>query len=274
MTPAVAIGPVTVGAGGLVLIAGPCQIEGRDHARRMAEGVAAAASAAGLPLIFKASYDKANRTSLSGARGVGMERGLEILAGIRADFGLPVLTDVHEPGHCAAVAEAVDVIQIPALLSRQTDLLVAAGRTGRAVNIKKGQFMAPWDVAHAAAKVAATGNRRILLTERGTTFGYNMLVNDFRALPRMRAAGWPVVFDATHSVQEPGGRGDASGGAREFVEPLARAAVAVGVDALFVETHDDPDRAPSDGPAMVPLADLPAMLRRLAALHACVRRLA
>jgi 2-dehydro-3-deoxyphosphooctonate aldolase (KDO 8-P synthase) len=265
--PPVTVGPVTLGDGGLVLIAGPCQIEGRDHARRIAEGAAEAAAMVGIPLIFKASYDKANRTSLTGARGVGIGPGLEILARIRDDLGLPVLTDVHEPAQCAVAAEAVDVLQIPAFLCRQTDLLLAAGETGRAVNVKKGQFLAPWDMAPVAAKIASTGNRRILLTERGTCFGYNTLVNDMRALPQMRAAGYPVVFDATHSVQQPGALGGASGGQRAFVAPLARAAVAVGVDAVFIETHDDPDRAPSDGPAMLPLADLAPLLRQLVALH-------
>jgi 2-dehydro-3-deoxyphosphooctonate aldolase (KDO 8-P synthase) len=269
----VTIGRVTIGAGRLALIAGPCQIETRDHARRIAALVAEAAADADLPVIFKASFDKANRTSLAGARGIGMARGLDILAGIRAEFGMPVLTDVHEPGQCAVAAQAVDVLQIPALLCRQTDLLLAAGETGRAVNVKKGQFLAPWDMAAVAAKVASTGNRRILLTERGTSFGYNTLVTDLRALPQMRATGFPVVFDATHSVQAPAGRGNASGGDRAFVAPLARAAVAVGVDALFLETHDDPDRAPSDGPVMVPTADLPALLRRLAALDRFLRDL-
>jgi 2-dehydro-3-deoxyphosphooctonate aldolase (KDO 8-P synthase) len=269
----VAIGAVTIGAGRLALIAGPCQIEGRDHARRIAAAVAEAAADAGLPAIFKASYDKANRTSLAAARGVGMGPGLAILAGIRDEFGLPVLTDVHEPGHCAIAAQAVDVIQIPAFLCRQTDLLLAAGETGRAVNVKKGQFLAPWDMAAVAAKVASTGNRRILLTERGTSFGYNTLVTDFRSLPQLRATGYPVVFDATHSVQAPGGLGAASGGERGFVAPLARAAVAVGIDALFLETHDDPDRAPSDGPVMVPTADLPALLRRLATLDHLIREI-
>jgi 2-dehydro-3-deoxyphosphooctonate aldolase (KDO 8-P synthase) len=269
----VTIGRVTIGAGRLALIAGPCQIETRDHARRIAALVAEAAADADLPVIFKASFDKANRTSLAGARGIGMARGLDILAGIKAEFGMPVLTDVHEPGQCAVAAQAVDVLQIPALLCRQTDLLLAAGETGRAVNVKKGQFLAPWDMAAVAAKVASTGNRRILLTERGTSFGYNTLVTDLRALPQMRATGFPVVFDATHSVQAPAGRGNASGGDRAFVAPLARAAVAVGVDALFLETHDDPDRAPSDGPVMVPTADLPALLRRLAALDRFLRDL-
>lgn len=255
----------------LVLIAGPCQLESLDHARMLCDGILRAAD--GMGVIFKASYDKANRTSLSGARGVGMGRGLEILARLRDEFGVPVLTDVHEPGHCASVAQAVDVLQIPAFLCRQTDLLLAAGETGRAVNIKKGQFLAPWDMAHVAAKVASTGNRRILLCERGTSFGYNTLVNDFRALPQMAATGWPVVFDATHSVQQPGGLGGASGGQREFVPVLARAAVAVGVAAVFLETHEAPDRAPSDGPNMVPLADLPALLARLRAFDALAKGL-
>ncbi|MFN3293168.1 MAG: 3-deoxy-8-phosphooctulonate synthase [Gemmobacter sp.] len=255
----------------LVLIAGPCQLESLDHARMLCDGILRAAD--GMGVIFKASYDKANRTSLSGARGVGIGRGLEILARLRDEFGVPVLTDVHEPGHCASVAQAVDVLQIPAFLCRQTDLLLAAGETGRAVNIKKGQFLAPWDMAHVAAKVASTGNRRILLCERGTSFGYNTLVNDLRALPQMAATGFPVVFDATHSVQQPGGLGGASGGQREFVPVLARAAVAVGVAAVFLETHEAPDRAPSDGPNMVPLADLPALLARLRAFDALAKGL-
>jgi 2-dehydro-3-deoxyphosphooctonate aldolase (KDO 8-P synthase) len=247
----------------LVLIAGPCQLESLDHARMVCEGVLRAAD--GMGVIFKASYDKANRTSGTAARGVGMGPGLEILARIRDEFGVPVLTDVHEPGHCTVVAQAVDVLQIPAFLCRQTDLLVAAGETGRAVNIKKGQFLAPWDMAHVAAKVAGTGNGRILLCERGTSFGYNTLVSDLRGLPVMAAMGYPVVFDATHSVQQPGGLGGASGGQRDFVPVLARAAVAVGVAAVFIETHQDPDRAPSDGPNMVPLAELPVLLARLRA---------
>lgn len=255
----------------LVLIAGPCQLESLDHARMLCDGILRAAD--GMGVIFKASYDKANRTSLSGARGVGMGPGLEILSRIRDEFGVPVLTDVHEPGHCATVAQAVDVLQIPAFLCRQTDLLLAAGETGRAVNVKKGQFLAPWDMTHVAAKVASTGNRRILLCERGTSFGYNTLVNDFRALPQMAATGYPVVFDATHSVQQPGGLGGASGGQREFVPVLARAAVAVGVAAVFLETHEAPDRAPSDGPNMVPLADLPALLARLRAFDALAKGL-
>lgn len=255
----------------LVLIAGPCQLESLDHARMVCEGVLRAAD--GMGVIFKASYDKANRTSLSGARGVGMGKGLEILARIRDDYAVPVLTDVHEAGHCAAVAQAVDVLQIPAFLCRQTDLLLAAGETGAAVNIKKGQFLAPWDMAHVAAKVASTGNRRVLLCERGTTFGYGTLVNDFRALPQMAATGYPVVFDATHSVQQPGGLGGATGGQREFVPVLARAAIAVGVAAVFIETHQAPEQAPSDGPNMVPLAELAALMAQLRAFDALAKGL-
>lgn len=250
----------------LVLIAGPCQIESAGHARRIAGFLAGLCADLGVGFVFKASYDKANRSSLAGARGVGLDAGLRVLADIRAEVGCPVLTDVHEAGHCAAVAEAVDILQIPAFLCRQTDLLLAAGATGRAVNVKKGQFLAPWDMANVADKIASTGNCRILLTERGTSFGYNMLVSDMRALPVMARSGWPVVFDATHSVQLPGGLGTASGGQREFVAPLARAAVAVGVAAVFVECHDDPDNAPSDGPNMLPLAAMGPLLERLVAL--------
>ncbi|MDJ0827533.1 MAG: 3-deoxy-8-phosphooctulonate synthase [Rhodobacter sp.] len=250
----VRIGDLTVGnERPLTVIAGPCQLESADHARMIADRMAEICAAAGAGYIFKASYDKANRTSLAGKRGPGITAGLEILAGVRADLGVPVLTDVHLPDHCAEAAAAVNVLQIPALLCRQTDLLIAAGETGAAVNIKKGQFLAPWDMAHAAAKIEATGNRRILLTERGTSFGYNTLVADMRSLPQMAATGYPVVMDATHSVQQPGGLGGASGGQREFAPVMARAAVAVGVAAVFIETHEDPDRAPSDGPNMIPL---------------------
>lgn len=245
------------------LIAGPCQMETLDHARRIAGHLAEICARLGIPLIFKASYDKANRSSLSGRRGVGMERGLECLVRIREEFGCPVLTDVHETGHCAPAADAVDILQIPAFLSRQTDLLLAAGRTGKPINVKKGQFLAPWDMANVAAKIASTGNENILLCERGTSFGYNMLVSDLRALPIMARTGYPVVFDATHSVQLPGGKGHASGGQREFVEPLARAALSIGAAALFIETHDDPDNAPSDGPNMVPLDRMERLLGRL-----------
>ena len=255
----------------LALIAGPCQIESADHARRMAEALVTLCADLGLGLVFKASYDKANRSSLAGARGVGMDEGLRVLSDIRAEFGCPVLTDVHDAGQCAPAAEAVDILQIPAFLCRQTDLLLAAGRTGRAVNVKKGQFLAPWDMENVAAKVASTGNERILLTERGASFGYNMLVSDMRALPVMAATGWPVVFDATHSVQLPGGLGSASGGQREFVPPLARAAVAVGVAAVFVECHDDPDNAASDGPNMLPLPAMRPLLERLIALDRLVK---
>ncbi len=262
----VTIGDVTVANDRpFVLIAGPCQMESREHVLGIAREVAGIAGRLGIPLIFKTSYDKANRTSLSGRRGIGLERSLPIFAEIRETFGCPVLTDVHDAAQCGPVAEAVDVLQIPAFLCRQTDLLLAAGETGRAVNIKKGQFLAPWDMRNVAAKIASTGNERILLTERGVSFGYNTLVSDMRALPVMAQSGWPVVFDATHSVQQPGGQGDASGGQREFVPVLARAAMAVGVAAVFIETHDDPDNAPSDGPNMVRLDDLPGLLETLLA---------
>ncbi len=249
----------------LVLIAGPCQIEGLGHAMEVAAALADLSAATGVRVIYKSSYDKANRTSAGAARGIGMARGLEILASVRERYGLPVLTDVHLPEHCAPAAAAVDVLQIPAFLSRQTDLLVAAGETGAAINVKKGQFLAPWDMAHVAAKIAGTGNQRILLCERGVSFGYNTLVSDLRALPIMARTGYPVVFDATHSVQQPGGLGGASGGQREFAPVLARAAVAAGVAAVFIECHPDPDRAPSDGPNMIPLREMPALVARLAA---------
>ena len=248
------------------LIAGPCQLESLDHTFMLAEKIAAAAEAAGISFIFKASYDKANRTSLSGIRGLGMDEGLKILAAVKEQFQCPVLTDVHEASHCAAVAKVVDVLQIPAFLSRQTDLLLAAGETGAAINVKKGQFMAPWDMTNVAAKIASTGNERIMLCERGASFGYHMLVSDMRALPIMAETGYPVVFDATHSVQFPGGKGTSSGGQRQYVEPLARAALAVGAAAVFIETHEDPDNAPSDGPNMVPVQDLPQVLLRLKAI--------
>ncbi|MEM9797190.1 MAG: 3-deoxy-8-phosphooctulonate synthase [Pseudomonadota bacterium] len=247
------------------LITGPCQLESLDHARMMAERIASACAATGTRFIFKASYDKANRSSLSGTRGLGMEAGLDILAKIKAEFGCPVLTDVHETGHCVPAAEICDVLQIPAFLSRQTDLLLAAGETGAAINIKKGQFMAPWDMPNAADKVASTGNQRILLCDRGTSFGYNTLVTDFRGLPQMEATGWPIVFDATHSVAQPGGLGTSSGGQREFAPVLARAACAVGISALFIETHQDPDNAPSDGPNMIKVEDMPGLIGELRA---------
>lgn len=262
----VEIGPLAVSnTGPLTLIAGPCQLEGRDHALRIAETLAAACAALGMGLIFKSSYDKANRTSLGATRGMGMDEGLRVLAEVRSEVGCPVLTDVHLPDHCAPVAQAVDVLQIPAFLCRQTDLLLAAGRTGAAINVKKGQFLAPWDMPNVAAKIASTGNERILLTERGSSFGYNALVADMRSLPTMARTGYPVVMDATHSVQQPGGLGGASGGQREFAPVMARAAVAVGVAAVFIETHPDPDRAPSDGPNMIPLDAMPKLLAELAA---------
>jgi 2-dehydro-3-deoxyphosphooctonate aldolase (KDO 8-P synthase) len=257
----VEIGPVTLGNElPLVLIAGPCQIESRAHALETAAALVEMCAARALGLIYKSSFDKANRTSADSPRGLGLVRGIEALAEVRARHGCPVLTDVHESQQCRPVAEAVDVLQIPAFLCRQTDLLEAAARTGAAVHVKKGQFLAPWDMAQVTKKLEQFGARRILLGERGTSFGYNTLVSDFRALPQMAVTGWPVVFDATHSVQQPGGLGGASGGQREFVPVLARAAVAVGVAAVFIETHPDPDHAPSDGPNMVPLAELPALL--------------
>jgi 2-dehydro-3-deoxyphosphooctonate aldolase (KDO 8-P synthase) len=243
-----------------VLISGPCQIESEAHALEVAGALVEMTRAAKVGLIYKSSYDKANRTSAGAARGVGMARGLEILALVRERFGVPVLTDVHAVDQCAPVAEAVDVLQIPAFLCRQTDLLVAAGETGAAINVKKGQFLAPWDMKNVAAKIAGTGNTRILLTERGASFGYNMLVSDMRSLPIMAETGYPVVFDATHSVQLPGGLGGSSGGERRFAPVLARAALAVGCAAVFMETHPDPDRAPSDGATMVALRDMPRVL--------------
>lgn len=266
----IAIGSSTLGNDlPLVLIAGPCQMESRDHALECAAALSEAAKAHGIGLIFKTSFDKANRTSMDSPRGLGFELGLDkslaVFTEIRERFGIAVLTDVHTPEQCMIVAEAVDILQIPAFLSRQTDLLAAAGKTGAAVNIKKGPFLAPWDMAYAAAKVASTGNERILLTERGTSFGYNALVADMRGLPVMAATGYPVIFDATHAVQSPGGQGASSGGDRRMVEVLARAAVAVGVAGIFVETHPDPDHAPSDGPNMLPLKQMPAFIETLLA---------
>lgn len=262
----VTVGDLQIGGKNPIsLILGPCQLESRDHARMMAEKIAEACAPTGTKFIFKASYDKANRSSLSGTRGLGMEKGLQILADIKAEFGVPVLTDVHEPGHCAPAAEVCDVLQIPAFLCRQTDLLLAAGETGRAINVKKGQFLAPWDMSHVASKLESTGNHNIMLCERGTSFGYNTLVTDFRGLPIMSRTGWPVVFDATHSVQQPGGLGGSSGGQREFAPVLARAACAVGVSALFIEAHEDPDRAPSDGPNMIQITQMAALIAELRA---------
>ena len=248
----------------LLVIAGPCQLESLDHAQMIAGAMAQACAAAGAQFVFKASYDKANRTSLSGRRGLGIAAGLQVLADIRAS-GIPVLTDVHDADQARAAAEVVDVIQIPAFLCRQTDLLLAAGKTGAVVNIKKGQFLAPWDMANVAQKVASTGNDRILLTDRGTSFGYNTLVADMRALPIMARSGYPVIMDATHSVQQPGGMGNASGGQREFAPVMARAAVSLGIAGVFIETHEAPDTAPSDGPNMIPLQQMPALIASLMA---------
>jgi 2-dehydro-3-deoxyphosphooctonate aldolase (KDO 8-P synthase) len=262
----VRVGTIEIGnALPFVLIAGPCQIESRAHALEVAGALRSLSDATGVKVIYKSSYDKANRTSAGTARGVGMAQGLAILAEVRERFGLPVLTDVHAADQCAPAAEAVDVLQIPAFLCRQTDLLLAAGETGRAINVKKGQFLAPWDMRHVAAKIASTGNHAILLCERGASFGYNTLVSDMRSLPIMARTGYPVVFDATHSVQQPGGQGATSGGQREFAPVLARAALAVGVAAVFIETHEDPDRAPSDGPNMIALREMPALVARLKA---------
>ena len=249
----------------LTLIAGPCQLQSTDHAQMIAGRMKEACEAVGAQFIFKASFDKANRTSISGKRGPGMEAGLEMLASVKRSIGVPVLTDVHEVSQCAPVAEICDVLQIPALLCRQTDLILAAGETGAAVNVKKGQFLAPWDMANVVQKIESTGNRRILLTERGTSFGYNALVADMRALPQMAQTGYPVVMDATHSVQQPAALGGSSGGQREFAPVMARAAVAIGVAAVFIETHEDPDTAPSDGPNMIPLDQMPALLKTLMA---------
>ncbi|MFC3440246.1 3-deoxy-8-phosphooctulonate synthase [Sphingobium rhizovicinum] len=268
----VKVGPITFGNDlPFVLISGPCQIESRDHALFMADALAKAAADAGVPFIFKSSFDKANRTSVSGRRGVGIDAGLAILADVKATLGCPVLTDIHGPEQVEAAAQAVDILQIPAFLCRQTDLLVAAGRTGAVINVKKGQFLAPWDMAAVAQKVASTGNERILLTERGASFGYNTLVSDMRALPTMAQTGYPVIFDATHSVQQPGGLGTASGGQREFAPLLARSAVAAGVAAIFAEAHDDPDNAPSDGPVMLPLTWVAPMLKTLRAIDQVVK---
>jgi len=248
-----------------VLVAGPCQMESRAHALETAEALTGICAGIGIPLIYKSSFDKGNRTSLNAPRGIGLTAALDVFAELRDRFGCPVLTDVHDADQCAIVAETVDVLQIPAFLCRQTDLLVAAAQTGRAINVKKGQFLAPWDMTNVAAKLAGSGNERIILCERGASFGYNTLVSDMRSLPIMASTGYPVMFDATHSVQQPGGQGGSSGGQREFVASLARAAIAVGVAAVFIETHQDPDAAPSDGPNMVPLRDMPSLLRRLKA---------
>ena len=263
----VAIGGLTAGNDRpLLVIAGPCQLESTDHAQMIAGTMAEACAAVGAQYVFKASYDKANRTSLSGKRGLGIDAGLKILEGVRSALGMPVLTDIHDPEQARIAGSVVDVIQIPAFLCRQTDLLLAAGETGCAVNVKKGQFLAPWDMANVAEKVASTGNERILLTERGVSFGYNTLVADMRALPVMSKTGYPVIMDATHSVAQPGGLGASSGGQREFAPAMARAAVSLGIAGVFIETHQDPDRAPSDGPNMIRLDDMPKLLDTLMAL--------
>jgi 2-dehydro-3-deoxyphosphooctonate aldolase (KDO 8-P synthase) len=259
--------------GPFALIAGPCQIESRGHALEVAAALREMSVATDVPVIYKSSFDKANRTSAATKRGVGIGEGLAILADVREATGLPVLTDVHAPEQCAIAAQAVDVLQIPAFLCRQTDLLLAAGETGKPINVKKGQFLAPWDMANVAAKIASTGNDNILLCERGASFGYNTLVTDFRSLPIMAQTGYPVVFDATHSVQQPGGQGTTSGGQREFAPLLARAAVAVGVAAVFIETHPDPDNAPSDGPNMIALREMPALVAGLKQYDELAKRL-
>ncbi|MBQ2260661.1 MAG: 3-deoxy-8-phosphooctulonate synthase [Loktanella sp.] len=247
----------------LLLIAGPCQLESLDHAQMIAGKMAEICAAHGAQFIFKGSYDKANRTSLGGKRGLGMDAGLKVMQSVKDSIGCPVLTDIHSPDQCATVAGVCDVLQIPAFLCRQTDLLIAAGETGAVINIKKGQFLAPWDMPNVVAKIASTGNHRILVTERGTSFGYNTLVADMRALPTMAQMGYPVVMDATHSVQQPGGQGGSSGGQREFAPVMARAAVSLGIAAVFIETHENPDSAPSDGPNMIPLDQMDALVKSL-----------
>ncbi|WP_282181242.1 3-deoxy-8-phosphooctulonate synthase [Aliiroseovarius marinus] len=268
----VSIGPVRFGNHlPLSVIAGPCQLETRDHALFLAERLKQACADAGVGFVFKASFDKANRTSAQGKRGPGMDAGLKMLAAVKSETGVPVLTDVHSPDQCAPVAEVADALQIPAFLCRQTDLLLAAARTGRPVNVKKGQFLAPWDMAHVADKLVSAGNTQVLLTERGTSFGYNTLVTDMRGLPQMAELGHPVIMDATHAVQMPGGQGASSGGQRDFAPVLARAAVAVGVAGVFIETHQDPDAAPSDGPNMIPIEQMPALLTELAAFDSLAK---
>ncbi|SBW13954.1 2-dehydro-3-deoxyphosphooctonate aldolase [Brucella sp. 10RB9215] len=257
----------------LALIAGPCQMETRDHAFEMAGRLKEMTDKLGIGLVYKSSFDKANRTSLKAARGIGLEKALEVFSDLKKEYGFPVLTDIHTEEQCAAVAPVVDVLQIPAFLCRQTDLLIAAARTGRVVNVKKGQFLAPWDMKNVLAKITESGNPNVLATERGVSFGYNTLVSDMRALPIMAGLGAPVIFDATHSVQQPGGQGGSTGGQREFIETLARAAVAVGVAGLFIETHEDPDNAPSDGPNMVPIDKMPALLEKLMAFDRIAKAL-
>ncbi len=257
----------------LVIIAGPCQMESREHAIETADFITKVCKKAGLSVVYKTSFDKANRTSLKGKRGMGMEKALPIFEEIKSKFGCPVITDIHNAEQCAEVSKVVDILQIPAFLCRQTDLLLAAGNTGAVINVKKGQFLAPWDIKNVAEKIASTGNEKIMLTERGVTFGYNRLINDMRALPIMAETGYPVVFDATHSIQEPSGQGGASGGQRQYVKTVARAAVAVGIAALFIETHPDPDNAPSDGPCMLPFNDLENFLGEMAAFDKLAKSL-
>jgi len=269
----ISLGSMLLGGGNpLFLIAGPCVIESETHARKMAESVAKIAADAGVPCIFKASYDKANRSSVKAFRGPGLKEGLRILAKIKSDLHLPILSDIHEPSQAQPAAEVCDILQIPAFLARQTDLLLAAAETGRVINVKKAQFLSPWDMSNVVEKIASTGNTNIILTERGATFGYNNLVVDMRSFPILQKLGYPVVFDVTHSVQLPGGQGHASGGQPEFIEPLARAGVAAGVDGIFLETHDNPAAALSDGPNALPLSQLPALLKRLKELSTLVRR--
>ena len=268
----VTVGDIPIGGSHpIAMITGPCQLESLDHARMMAEKIAEACAETGTKFIFKASYDKANRSSVTTKRGLGMEAGLEILGRIKEEFGVPILTDVHDARQCAPAAEVCDILQIPAFLCRQTDLLLAAGETGAAINVKKGQFLAPWDMGNVAEKIASTGNTRIMLCDRGTSFGYNTLVSDFRGLPIMAQTGYPTVFDATHSVQQPGGQGTTSGGQREFAPVLARAACAVGVSAIFMETHEDPDSAPSDGPNMIPVDQMARVIKTLRAHDALAK---
>ena len=258
------IGDIPVGGDNpLAFILGPCQLENRDHALFMAEKITELCAPSSSKFIFKSSFDKANRSSIASARGVGIEEGLRILEEIKLTFNCPVITDIHNVSQCVTASEVVDVLQIPAFLSRQTDLLIAAGETGKPINVKKGQFLAPWEMTNVAEKIASTGNKKILLCERGTSFGYNTLVNDFRGLEIMAETGYPVVFDATHSVQQPGGRGNSSGGERKFVAALARAACAIGVAAVFIETHQEPDNAPCDGPNMIDVADLQKLIEKL-----------
>jgi len=266
------VGKIEIGEGRpLALLVGPCVIESEKHAIKHAKAIAKIAARFKMPLIYKSSYDKANRTSMGSFRGLGIDAGLLILQRVKDETGLPIVTDVHSPEECDKVSRVADVLQIPAFLCRQTDLLLAAGRTGKAVNVKKGQFMAPWEMGNVAEKIASTGNKNVMLCERGTSFGYNTLVSDFRAIPIMKETGFPVVFDATHSVQQPGGRGKTSGGDRRFVPTLAQAGVVSGADAVFMEVHEDPDNAPSDGPNMVRLADLERLLERLFVLSRVVR---